>query len=299
MNLRDIERELLDLSTGEIVVAYSKDDFEMQKIQGKENKCRGYKIRKSKDKLNMLVDKELGTFYFNKYEDLLEQTKKDEGKFDTALALRFLYLCTYMDFEGVLMYGGYRNSKNHNYMSEKDLQEVLEIDRKQIRQTKERLIKLGLIKITEQGHISINKKYCNKGKLVKKDMGNTVRVFDDGIQKLYKSTLPKEHKKMGLLIPLLPYLNKQHNILCHNIEEQQISRINPLTIQEICKIVGYNVANARRLEKELISITVEKEPCFMVSRHAYAIFYTINPRLFYRGSDVKALEGVVNMFKVI
>lgn len=288
------------VGTGELVKGYCKEDFMEYKAKAQDNKSQGYKIRKSKDALNKLVDEELGGFYFSRYVELLEQTKTDKGKFDTALAFRFLYLCTYLGFDGLLMYGGYRNNKHHDYMTEKDLQEVMQLDRKQVRQTKEKLISLGLITITEQGHIEVSPRYCNKGSLTKKDKEgrNTVRVFEDGIQSLYKATLPKEHKRVGLLVPLLPYLNIQHNILCHNIEEQQASRIEPLTIQDICNIVGYNVVNARRLEKELIGVTVGQEPCFMVSIHSYAVIYTINPRLFYRGSDVKALQSVIDMFKI-
>lgn len=300
MKLFEIERELVDPTTGEFVVAYGKEELIEYKIQARENKAKGYEIRKNKNKLSMLVDEELGSFYFNKYTELLEQTKTDKGKYDTALVFRFLYLCTYLGFDGVLMYGGYRNNKHHDLMQEKDLQEVLQIDRKQVRQTKERLVELGLVEITEQGHIKVNKKYCKKGNITMADKEgkNIVRVFDQGIQKLYKATLPKEHKRLGLLVPLLPYLNIQYNVLCHNIEETQASKIEPLSIQEVCSIVGYNVNNARRLEKELIGATVGQEPCFMVSISAYAVIYTINPRLFYRGNDVKSLQSVIDMFKI-
>lgn len=56
--------------------------------------------------------------------------------------------------------------------------------------------------------------------------------------------------------------------------------------------------NARRLEKELITTTVGEELAMMLYWHNFAYVYSINPKVFYRGSDMESLKAVINLFNM-
>lgn len=63
-------------------------------------------------------------------------------------------------------------------------------------------------------------------------------------------------------------------------------------------MLGYNVKNARRIEKDLISITVGGKPLMMLHWHNFAYMYSINPRIFYKGNDIESLQSLINLFDI-
>lgn len=269
-----------------------------QAQRASEKQSEAYKKIKSKEVFKMLVDEALGSFIFSHYEEVLKIIVDDKGEFDGALAFRFIYLSTFMDYDNKLRFGASYRLKDRGYMLEKDLKEVLGLSKKQIWETKNRLIDLGLLGINEDKTININIKYCHKGAIKNSLKGESIRVFEEGIQYLYKNSLPKEHKRLGMFIKLIPYLNKQHNILCFNPEEEKPLKILPLSIQDICNIVGHSVKNARRLEGELLKITVAGQPLMMKNSKFNSIIYSINPKLFYKGNNIESLQSLINLFYI-
>ena len=140
--------------------------------------------------------------------------------------------------------------------------------------------------------------FYTRGELCLGDMLESSRVFDDGIKELYEKSNPREHKKIGVLIPLLPYLNKYHNILCNKPLEKELKYIEPLTLREICKVVDYDSSNEDKLKKQLESITVKDTSMVAFISHAKGRFFVVNPSLFYKGNNLDDLTGVINLFKV-
>lgn len=290
----------INADTGEIITGR---EIELQLLreqqQAVSNKIKGLQKKKEKSEFGEFVGETLGGFNFSHYIELMNLMRTPNGKFDGALAFRFIYLSTYMDFDNNLRFGISFRGKYTGYMREKDLGEVMGLSRNHVTKFKQNLIKLEILSIdSETGIMHINTRYCHKGKLKNSLKGESVRVFENGIQTTYKNSLPKEHKKLGMFIQLLPYLNIQHNVLCFNVEEEQPKEIKPLSIQDICRIVGYQVKNARRLERELITITVGEEPALMLHWHNLAYVYSINPKIFYRGNDMKSLRALINLFNM-
>jgi len=286
--------EVVNFETGEVVEVVRLEDLQEEQARRKANNIQGMKLRKSKEELNSLIDGVLGSFYFHQYTELLEELAGD-----TALAFRFLYLCTYADYDGVLMYGNYRNKKHHSPMQERDLIEVFGLSATLNRSVRKELYSHNLIEKDSQGRLSINKKYCSRGKQSKKSLQTSVRVFDAGLQDVYSTVKPTDHKKVGILFALLPYVNKSHNVLCFNPQEQDIAYIETMTIQDIARAVDYGVAKARRLEKELLNVRVDGEYSLLGANAGDTTHYYINPKLYYAGSELESLKSLISMFELL
>ena len=286
----------MDVDTGEYLgegIFLSREYVE-KKQEAQVNKAEGFAKKKKKDEFSQYINSNFGSFYFNNYMKLLKKLNNN-----TALLFRFLYLCTYADYDGYLKYGNYSYSVHHGYMTEKDFEDVFKMSKAMITKLKKELYDNNLIiKSKTDDRLIVNGSFYTRGELCLGDMLESSRVFDDGIKELYEKSNPREHKKIGVLIPLLPYLNKYHNILCNKPLEKELKYIEPLTLREICKIVDYDSSNEDKLKKQLESITVKDNPMVAFISHAKGRFFVVNPSLFYKGNCLDDLTGVINLFKV-
>lgn len=231
-----------------------------------------------------------GEFYFSCYKNLLKL------KLDKQYIFRFIYLCTLMDYDNKVEYG---NAKGDNKLAlEKDLQEILKLSKRETINTKNELIKHKLITINEDKTITINKKYSVKGEIDKRKLKGSVRVMEQGIQELYNKAKATEHKKLGLLIEVLPYVNFAHNVLCHNPEESTLGKIQAITLKELCSIVGYDETKSTRLKNDLLKIKVNDEYAIGLFTKANGIHIYVNPRIYYKGNNVEDLKALMNMFRI-
>lgn len=272
--------EILD----EVVIINDLEDIQKQKdILDK---------RKSNEEFKVFIDENLGNFYFLFYKLI------DKG-IQRQYIVRFLYLCTYIDYNNNLLYG---NAKDDNkYMLDKDLQEVLRLSRSESTRTIKSLIKNELIYINENNIIHINKKYCLKGKIEgAKNKSKKVRIFENGIKELYEKSKPTEHKKLALLIELLPYINFGNNIICENPECEIHSEIKPLDLKTICEIIKYSPNQSSRLKKDLLSLRVNGELVTIFNETDLGKFIAINPKVYYKGcaKDYEKLKWLVNSFEI-
>ena len=212
--------EYVNINTGEYLgegIFLSREYVE-KKQEAQVNKAEGFIKVKKKDEFSRYIDINYGSFYFNNYMKLLKKLQNN-----TALLFRFLYLCTYADYDGYLKYGGFSYGKNREYMEEKDFENVFKMSKAMIVKLKKELYENKLIAKTKDGRLMVNNSFYIRGSLRVSDMLETSRVFDDGIKELYEKSKPREHKKIGVIIPLLPYLNKYHNILCKKPLETELA----------------------------------------------------------------------------
>lgn len=273
-----------DLETGEVLNPIVIND--LADIQ--RNK-RNVDKRKSDDEFKAFIDETYGNFYFLFYKLIGFNIEKQ-------YIIRFLYICTYMDYENNLLFGSAKG--DNKYMTEKDLKEVLKLSDREIANTKKALIQNELIKLDDNKRLSVNEKYCLKGKIPNNRNGAKVRIFEDGFKELYEKSKPKEHKKLAMLIQLLPYVNLKYNIICEDATCESIELIAPMDMKRICEIVEYDCSNSSRLKKELLSMRVNNELVVMFNETDVAKFIIINPRIYYKGTKVEDVSGIANLFKV-
>lgn len=102
----------------------------------------------------------------------------------------------------------------------------------------------------------LNSDYFIKGTLVRGQQTYVNRIFVEAIRKLHKASKQSQHKQLGMILSLLPYLNKKWNVICSNPLEEDHKKIKPLSARDICKVLGLDIRNA---EKTIGRVSNEKK----------------------------------------
>lgn len=270
--------ELLDEIVKE---AYKKG---VEDAQGrKERQKEGYKKRIEQEEFYKQLKFTCGSFYFDYY----NKFKINEKQY----LFRFIYLCTYMNYDNIL-------SNGTRLYLENELEDLLLLSRREYYNTKKFLLDNELIKITKDKHILINDTYCKRGKIFMEKNIEVVRIFDKAIQELYKKSTPKEHKKLALLIDILPYVNFRHNVICKNPEEENFLKIQPMTMKELCVAIGQDERKPSLLKNKLFKLTVSGEIVIGIFDKVIGSCIYVNPKVYYKGNNIEELEVLARMFKI-
>lgn len=250
---------------------------------------------KNLSEIAILIDEELGSFTFLNYKNTLKMGLEPQYLY------RFVILCCYMDYDNSIRYGN--GKEGSNYATEKDLEEIWKLSKRETINTKKALIEYDLLRV-EGGRLYINPLYCRRGQKVKKIsktyLKGSVKMFRDGLLELNEKVDAKQHKRMALFVQLLPYVNYHYNILCSNPNESDLDKVKPLTPKDMCKLVGYDEKHSSRLIKELSQLKINNRYAIaivlrdgMSKKHIY-----INPFIYCKTNDAEKLRGIITMFKI-
>lgn len=292
--------KILDERSGDIIPI---DEFK-QHIQASEaiktKQKREYFHKQNKKKqLNEEIKSMMGNDFIQQhYSNTIEVCADVNGQFDSAFAFRFIYLATYIDFDNILVDG--RCKGNTRYITEKDLEELLGLARKQLNEFKARCFENGLLeKVIIEGSeaIRINKLIAVKGKASACYKRKSIRVSVPYIRDIYNRSTAREHKGMGYLIAMLPFINYEYAVLCHNPEQQYKEYLQPLSIQDICIILGYGKKNAGRLLKELRKVKLGEDYVFCVVSIGETDAFYLNPKVFFKGTTKESLKWLEELFE--
>ena len=231
----------------------------------------------------------LGSFCFNFYGSLLTLNIGYQYLF------RFAYLCTFMGWNNNMVYFGKTNDK---LATETDLKEILNLKKDTFIDTKKVFLENKLIFINEDKIVTINKKYCRKGN-INCDLRGGIKMFEYGIKELYENSKSTDHKRLGMLMQILPTVNYEYNVLCANPTETDKDKIVPLTLTDVCRIVGYDESNSNRLKRELLKIKVDGKNVVCIHLMGNTNAISINPMLYYKGHNYKALEYLLMLFNIV
>lgn len=297
------KEECVNLTTGEflnlnIIKEELKVEVMKELAENSQKQREGFEIRKSREEFSSYINETLGGFFFNQYNKTLNKFQV-EGKYESAMAFRFLYLCTYMDYENKLRFGSKFRDKDRGYMSEKDLQEVLKLSERETRNTKNFLFDLGILKKNSEGVLFVNKMYSKKGQITESFNRESTRVFDITIRKLYEESKAIEHKKLGLFIKLIPYINFKFNIICFNPKEEIEKLVKPMDMKEVCETVGYAQKNSARLKKDLFNIKVNGKFAIGLFETGAGTSIVVNPSIFYAGNNLEGLKWLNSIFRIV
>lgn len=244
---------------------------------------RGQGIAQSR-KLRETANKELGKFFF-------VHNKTDFNDISPAALTRLIFLNTYLDYKNNQLM-----LRRDTPMHRKDLIKVLGIPKATMSRFWNE-VNPKYIRETDNGLIFTNNDFFIRGYLNKSQKTDNAmyrKFFVTGIRKLYKSTSISNHKHLGYIFQLLPYINIEYNIVCHNPLEQDYTKINPMTLQEFCSFIGYSINNIGRLLCTYKHIRFDGDGAFCkfvndgIDRNNSEIF--INPHVLYGGSDYKKVE---------
>ena len=226
--------------------------------------------------------KELGKYFFAVCDDFT-------GLSDATVA-RLVYLATFLPIDSGKLYKTERTP-----LRAEDLPHLMGLSQKSVGRFLEEA--KAHIVVEEDGGVFLSSPVFIRGNLPKEQYTAMQRLYRDSIRSLYRTTPLNKHHLLGLIYRLLPYINQEFNVLCHNPEETQIDNIELLSLREFCDLIGKNYAKMYRLRAELKKLVFDVDGkkvlfCNFVSAGADVastrIF--INPRILYNGSNYKNVE---------
>lgn len=285
-NIKDMVRVIeISENTGEVVEYTKKKYTEEYKEKLNKNKIVAFDGKVGLDYLK----NEFGSFFFYFY------NKLDAYDIPAQYKLRFLYLASYLDYNnGYLIIKGQYNTKIR--LNKQTMKDLLNLKDREFRKTENILVDTGLL-IKDGTYYNSNTDCTVRGDLPcsikNKDY---TRVFISTIQDLYTKCDPRSHKQLYYIFKMLPYVNFKYNMVCHNVNQDVMSDINPMTMPEICDKIGYERINASKLWRILRGFKVGGD--YAICKHCVdeGEYITINPRIYYSGKSMKDIDYLINIF---
>ena len=239
----------------------------------------------SEKELHVFIDDEIGKFFFYFYK------KMDKVNIEEQYKVRFLYLSSYLDYNSDYIVSKDGNRKTN--ISYDGLRSILNLSIRECRNTIKAFEENNLIKKEKNGY-RLNTEYCFRG--VGGTIKNCSRVFIDTVRELYLETLPRHHKQLYFFFKLLPYINMQHNVITKDVKEENIHNIKPLSMGEIALILGSYEKNPKKLFEILSKFQIKGESIICLHKIKGVDLYSVNPRVFYRGTQIDNLKALLNIF---
>lgn len=225
---------------------------------------------------------------------------RDISDLKPQTAARLMYLSTWLQYDGDYLVN--RDGK----MTREQIKAVMGLKSRTFDEFLSEITKTGYV-IKDDNSYRLNKDYFQKGRCeLNKSLAEHryVRVYIDYIRTLYKKTPQSKHVHLGYIFQLIPYINCEYNVLCHNPLEKDPEKIIPMTVGEFCEAIGYDVSQASRLLNIYDGITFEVN-----GKNCYFCGYTgrrnqkdqdrriyINPFIFFAGSDKHQVDVLKILF---
>ena len=220
---------------------------------------------------------------------ILLRVKKLPTNLDPSTLARLTLLSTYIDYNNRLMVN------KQLVMRKNDLPRILNISERAARDFVSEVKNKYLI--LRDGEMYLSKEYY-RGESDKYKRDAKQKLFIQTTQDLYYKLKPREHRYFGYVIRIVPFINREFNILCHNPDEVVFDQIKPLSIGEICDILEYENSHSDRLLDGLTRCIFRADDqdqslCAIVQSvgngiTGYGMF--VNPRILYNGSDYNKVE---------
>lgn len=251
---------------------------------------RNYLQQKTQNHLKRIANSELGKFFFisnqEEFKDLLPQT-----------VTRLIYLNTF------IRYGDNKLMKTERTPMEKsDLAKILGVSKAAVTKFWKE-VSPKYVEEKENNLIFTNTNVFIRRKLNQRGEFNPYQKFYiNGIRKLYEATAVSQHKHLGYVFKMLPYINLEFNVLCRNPLETDLERIEPLSLKEFCDEIGYDTSQINRLLNIYKKLTFDvkgKQESFCafvfdgIDRNKSKIF--VNPNVLYNGSNYQRVK-ILGMF---
>ena len=192
---------------------------------------------------------------------------------DKSVAVRFLYFGTACGSEGIIQ-------KN------KLMKAKLSLDKNQQTAFLKQTLQSGLLR-QDGSAFFINPQIISWGE--HDTASNHIRIFSGYYRKLCESTHSQaELNRIYYFLQMIPYLNRQTNILSYNQVEQDPERIVYMSFNDFCNKINYNTAHSAKLKKQLSAFRVNGELLIGFFNTITELTPTgknvvLNPKLFFGG----------------
>lgn len=276
----------VNLSTGEVIDAVEQRVPIGSSIMTPDKRVayKEYKKIQEKNQYRKITNKDLGNFFFI-------QNNEDFTDLPPQTVVRLIYLNTFADYEtNNLML------KKDTPMQHKDLTKILKISKSAVSNFWHEVSPKYIIE-NEYGLMFTNTDVFIKKHLKRRNYISYQKFYNRGIRKLYKATTPNNHKHLGYIFQMLPYINLEFNLLCYNPLETDLEKVQLMSLADFCKEINYNVSNLNRLMQIYKRLRfdangIQERFCSFsydgIDRTQSTI--AVNPHVLYNGSDYRKVE---------
>ena len=207
---------------------------------------------------------------------------------------RFLYLATYISY----------NYKDKNLlvkkekgqlkpMSKKDMIKIMKLSERAFYNFIKEMKSKELI-IEKNNKFYINEKYISKGK-IKDDKDSYIRLYIDTTRYLYEHCTSRQHKQLGYVLQLLPYVDFETNHILINDEKAEIR-----DIMKLLNIPANNKQSISAFKKSLLNFTINYQgnEYFLFGAHTYEYgkefrtYFVLNPLVLFAGNNIELMQDV-------
>lgn len=222
-------------------------------------------------------------FLYNRTDEIFPNLKQSN-------ITRIMFIATYLNYDGYLSF----DNKRANIINKKNMNEVLKLSSKEFYRFYNEMIEQKIF-LEKEDKIYLNKNIFTKGE-IKRISTDYTRICANGVRKLYEKVKPNQHKILGYIFKLLPYINYQYNIVCKNPFENEQDLVEPLTFQEVCKILAIQRQHSTKFRNDLLRFTIGQDTMirFMMlldRKTNKTVLHTfINPNVYYSGKDYKVVQ---------
>lgn len=236
---------IMDEDTGKVKTERKLKDTDEVKIRSKEQQD----YLKNKTDLGKM-ESDLGGFYMLYYNERLF-----DGLISDTHIARVIYLATFIEYDtNKLVF--YENGKQNIPFTEKDIRQLLKIkDRQTYYDFKKEVLDSGIMTITDSG-IYMSKTYFNKGKDDKSNKFYFMKMYIDTIRQLYEQTNTRQHKTLGHLFKLIPFIDYEYNILTNSPNTNDRIKERLMTKKDIAKLLDMDLKTYERVEQQLLKLTI-------------------------------------------
>lgn len=199
----------------------------------------------------------------------------DKSIFTQSEITRIIYISTFLKNENRLM------QTERVPLSIESLNKALNLNYKVFQRFLKKALENKVI-INKEGALYFDKEIAFFGGIKKSYKYNFTRIYTKNFRYIYENSTSREHKKIACLFKLIPYINMQYNILCTNIFETEIEKIQPLKEKDIGDILGYSKQGTIDILKYFGNIKLKNQEPVISKIEKY---YVVNKKVLYAGNS--------------
>lgn len=269
--------KLIDAKTGEVQDVFKLgDDYALVH----KNSSKAYKDLK---RLEELSQGKRGRNWIACYHEPIKKTANDMTLFECGTLLKLLLYINFKDKEIL--------TKDGKPMKLKDIKEVIKKGETQTRHIMTRLEEKGIIKKEKVGRnnvYKVNSEFHTMGEILEKV------PFTKLYQGKAKELLEKINlNQAGILYKILPYFHYSKCYLCLNPNEEDDSKIQFLSQEELATLISIDPDTVLKHMKALRDQSVVLD-----TRSGKTVMYYVHPELMFRmQQETKDTEAVRTMFE--
>lgn len=239
------------------------------------------------------IDKSYFKFFISRFEninDLKPQT-----------LARLMYLSTYISYDN-----NYLKYNNGIAVDKKSMKDLMKLSGRTFDDFYKEIVNKGYLIKDDNGY-RINERIIHKGSNNERPLSEQERynkIYINAMQKMYLSTKISQHKLLGYVFMMLPYVSIKYNILCYNPFENDLNSIIPITMNNFCDYIGVGTEQINRFRRNIENIIFtfngreQHFLCFILpanvdnKNHGMMM---INPNVLY-GRNIIEREGMIELF---